>query len=147
MQKVIIIICSWMFFIGTSVSAQNHPHLLVNQTDKEGILYSIMTNEWAAKAFQHAVKEIDPYVNRHVTDAAWMLDRYLMNRVSGKRYTNFVAGEGLGYVAKYSGDAPVPTVRVSPSKRPPITSHGTPYSMPKIEDLIPNDTAMSHATL
>ncbi|MGZ5135886.1 MAG: heparinase II/III domain-containing protein, partial [Flavitalea sp.] len=40
------------------------------------------------------------------------------------------------------GDAPFPTIRVSPHKRPPITKDGYSYKMPSIEELVPYDTSM-----
>ena len=83
------------------------------------------------------------YVERHKTDPNWILDRYLMNRVPGKRYTHFVSDcEGTRLV-EYKGDAPVPTIRVASHKRTPITPEGKPYVAPKIEDVVPQDTSMN----
>ena len=83
------------------------------------------------------------YVERHKTDPNWILDRYLMNRVPGKRYTHFVSDREGTRLVEYKGDAPVPTIRVAPHKRTPITPEGKPYVAPKIEDVVPQDTSMN----
>ncbi len=55
------------------------------------------------------VKKVTPYVERHKTDPEWILSRYLMNRVPGKRYTRFISdGDGTELIG-YAGDAPYPT--------------------------------------
>ena len=47
-----------------------------------------------------------------------------MNRIPGKRYTRFISDKEGTQLIGYEGDAPVPTVRVSPHKRAPITPQG-----------------------
>jgi hypothetical protein len=87
------------------------------------------------------VEQVTPYVNRHRTDPEWILSRYLMNRVPGKRYTEFYSDPQGTRLTGYGGDAPWPTVRVSPHKRAPITADGYGFRVPPIQDLVPYDTA------
>lgn len=129
------------FFIGTvHLSAQN-PHILVDSSDKQIVLKKIQEQAWAKSIFTEMQKGVDEYVNRHQTDPQWILSRYLMNRVPGKRYTKVYSDDGGQRLVKWEGDAPVPTVRVDTYLRSPITEKGTSYRKPEIEELVPNDTA------
>ncbi|MGN6533376.1 MAG: heparinase II/III domain-containing protein [Ginsengibacter sp.] len=119
-----------------------HPHILVSPNDKQSVLDKISKYEWARKVFDEMVQTVAPYVKRHKTDSEWILSRYLMNRIPGKRYTHFYSDSDGTKLVRYAGDAPFPTVRVSPHKRPPITNDGYSYKMPSIEELIPYDTSM-----
>ena len=118
-----------------------HPHILVKNAEKESILKKINQNEWASSIFAEQYDHVTPYVIRHQTDPEWILSRYQMNRAEGKRYTHAYDDGSGHFLVKYSGDAPVPTVRVSTNKRSPVTEHGAPYIRPALEDLIPNDTS------
>lgn len=119
------------------------PHILVNNKDKETILLKIEKQPWAKKIIDDTKKEVAFFVNQHEKDKEWILSRYLMNRVPGKRYTRFISDrEGTELVA-YDGDAPVPTVRVSPHKRSPVTPEGQFYVAPEIKDLVPYDTSLT----
>ena len=64
-----------------------------------------------------------------------------MNRVPGKRYTQFFADKSGQGLVGYGGDAPVPTIRINTWLRSPITKKGTSYRKPDIEELVPNDTS------
>jgi hypothetical protein len=119
-----------------------HPHILVKPQDKQIVLDKINKQEWAKKIFDEILQSVTPYVKRHKTDPEWILSRYLMNRIPGKRYTHFFSDPNGTMLVRYSGDAPFSTVRVSPHKRPPITRDGYGYKMPSIKDLIPYDTSM-----
>jgi hypothetical protein len=121
---------------------KSHPHILVNSQDKIEILNKIDKDLWAKKVFEDMIGEVSPYVERHKIDPEWILSRYLMNRIPGKRYIEFYSDENGTALVNYGGDAPYPTVRVSPHKRPPITKDGYSYRMPKIEELVPYDTSM-----
>jgi hypothetical protein len=120
--------------------AQN-PHILVNSSDKQTVLKKIRQQVWAKSIYSDMEKEVAPYVDRHQTDPQWILSRYLMNRVPGKRYTKVYADNSGERLVKWEGDAPVPTVRVNTYLRTPITEKGTSYRKPAIEELVPNDTA------
>jgi hypothetical protein len=85
---------------------------------------------------------LNTYVSRHKKDPEWILSRYLMNRIPGKRYTDFISDADGTQLISYAGDAPFPTVRVAPHKRPPISKDGYTYRQPAIEELLPNDTSM-----
>lgn len=136
-----------IFLIAFSLKAQekisnSHPHIMVQTEDREKILKKIAEHEWAGKLYADLKKRIAPYVERHSKEPDWILSRYLMNRVPGKRYTDFISDADGTQLIAYSGDAPYPTVRVAPHKRPPISKDGYTYKQPTIEELIPNDTSM-----
>src|SRR5690606_12759989 len=138
------VIPTFLFFI-TSISfvlgQGKHPHILVKDVEKSAILEKIAKNEWAESIFNEQYDKVTPYVERHQTEPEWILSRYQMNRAEGKRYTHAYDDGSGHFLVKYSGDAPVPTVRVSTNKRSPVTEHGAPYIRPALEDLIPNDTS------
>lgn len=119
-----------------------HPHILVKPQDKQIVVEKIAKQPWAKKAYEQLLGSVTPYVERHKTDPEWMPSRYLMNRVPGKRYTRFFSdAEGTALIG-YAGDAPFPTVRVSPHKRPPVSQEGYGYKLPALEELVPYDTSM-----
>jgi hypothetical protein len=120
----------------------SHPHILVRAADKSAVLAKIDQQPWASQVFRKMQSEVDEYVARHTTDPEWILSRYLMNRVPGKRYTRFFSDPEGTALMGYGGDAPVPTVRVSPHKRGPVGPDGRGYRMPRLEDQVPNDTSM-----
>ena len=141
MNKLVIVLV--VLILGNSIktaTAQN-PHILVNAGDKQVVLDKIKHQEWAKSIFDEIQKEVTPYVERHKTDPQWILSRYLMNRVPGKRYTTVYSDDSGSRLVKWSGDAPVPTVRVSTYLRTPITEKGASYRKPSIDELIPNDTS------
>jgi len=141
--KKALFLLLFLNIVSIAVNAQDvHPHILVKAQDKEAVLEKINQQEWAKKVFDKMVESVTPYVERHKTDPEWILSRYLMNRVPGKRYTKFYSDEDGTALTGYGGDAPFPTVRVSPHKRPPITKDGYSYRMPAIEELVPYDTSM-----
>ena len=119
----------------------NHPHILVKESDKAGILQKIDGHKWARQVYDEMAGEVAPYIERHKTDPEWILSRYLMNRAEGRRYTHAYSDRDGTKMVGHSGDAPVPTVRVSTHKRPPVTQKGSRYIKPKIEELAPNDTS------
>lgn len=122
------------------VWAQN-PHILVNNTDKQAVLKKIEKQAWANAIYSEMKEKVLPYVDRHQTDPDWILSRYLMNRVPGKRYTQFFADKSGQGLVGYGGDAPVPTIRINTWLRSPITKKGTSYRKPTIDELVPNDTS------
>lgn len=138
MNKLIYLI--GCLLLASQLLAQN-PHILVNSSDKQVVLKKIEQQPWAKSIYNDMQKGITHYVDRHQTDPQWILSRYLMNRVPGKRYTTVYSNESGQRLIKWSGDAPVPTVRVNTYLRSPITEKGTSYRKPTIEELIPNDTA------
>lgn len=138
----LIAACLVLSFHVAAYAQSVHPHILVKPSDKQTILDKINSQAWAKKVYDGMVKVVTPYVERHKTDPQWILSRYLMNRAPGKRYTRFYSDEDGTALVRYAGDAPFPTVRVSPHKRQPITADGYSYKMPAIEELVPNDTSM-----
>jgi hypothetical protein len=139
-------LCACAFLLlTTNIQAQrnaSHPHILVRAGDKAAVLRKMEQQPWAGKIFKEMRSGVDKYVERHQGDPDWILSRYLMNRVPGKRYTRFFSDPEGTALMGYGGDAPVPTVRVSPHKRGPVGPDGKGYRMPRLEDQIPNDTSM-----
>jgi hypothetical protein len=122
-------------------SGQPHPHILVNDGDKQLVLNKIQQQAWAGKIFGEMDKGVATYVERHKTDPQWILSRYQMNRVPGKRFTRGYADNNGARIIRWEGDAPVPTVKISSYLRSPVTPSGGSYSRPSIEELVPNDTS------
>ena len=141
MNKITVLIVMLVFSPLSSFGEKNYPHILVNNDDKQVILKKIEEQKWAKTIFDDLLSTVNPYVERHQTDPDWILSRYLMNRAEGKRYTHAYDNGTGHYLVSYSGDAPVPTVRVSTHKRAPVTEKGGRYIVPSIEELIPNDTS------
>ncbi len=141
-MKNLKIACLILLATVTQLSAQDrYPHILVHQDNKKAILEKIETQDWAKTIYTEMVQTVLPYVDRHQTNKEWILSRYLMNRVPGKRYTTVYSDDNGQRLIKWEGDAPFPTVRVSTYLRSPITKSGTSYRKPRIEELVPNDTA------
>lgn len=137
----IVIITFFFFAIYLPLSAQDYPHILVNNNDKSSVLNKIKQQTWAGTIYDEIFNKITPYIERHKTDPDWILSRYLMNRVPGKRYTRVYSDNGGSKLIRWAGDAPVPTVRVSTHLRTPVTASGGSYRRPSIEELVPYDTA------
>ncbi len=137
---LMVIFC---FFCPAAYAQTAHPHILVKSSDKAMILQKLQQQAWAKQSFEEMMQAVTVYVERHAKDPEWILSRYLLNRAPGKRYTRFYSDADGTELVKYEGDAPFPTVRVSPHKRPPITKDGYGYRMPSIEELVPYDTAMT----
>jgi hypothetical protein len=125
----------------TAKAQGQHPHLLVRPSDKQAIVDKIHTQPWADSIFNKMLDRVRPYVERHQRDPQWILSRYLMNRIPGKRYTRFYSDPQGTRLTGYGGDAPYPTIRVSPHKRAPITADGYGFRVPSIGELVPYDTA------
>ena len=123
--------------IGNSLIFAQNPHILVNDGDKQAVLKKIKEQPWAASIFDEMSKTVTPYAERHATDPQWILSRYLMNRIPGKHYTRVFADNSGARLVDWTGNAPVPTVRVSTYLRTPITEKGTPYRKPNIDELVP----------
>ena len=136
-----------VLFVCLPALAEKHPHILVKDEDKAAVLDKIEKQAWAKQIFNQKKDRLDGYVVRHQTEPDWILDRYLMNRIPGKRYTRFISDKEGTQLIGYEGDAPVPTVRVSPHKRSPITPQGRAYVVPEIEDVVPKDTSMTMTLL
>ena len=132
-----------VLFASLSVWAEKYPHILVKDEDKVAVLDKIEKQAWAKHIFNQTKERLAVYVERHQAEPDWILDRYLMNRIPGKRYTRFISDKEGTQLIGYEGDAPVPTVRVSPHKRAPITPQGRAYVVPEMEDIVPNDTSMT----
>lgn len=142
MIRTVALLIFILFFVINSFGEKEYPHILVNHADKEKINQKIEEQNWAKSIFDEHYQKVSPYVERHLKDPDWILSRYLMNRVEGKRYTHAYDNGNGHYLVKYSGDAPVPTVRYSTHKRNPVTANGASYIKPSIEELLPNDTSM-----
>jgi len=141
MSKLLIILVVIFIGFATRTTTAQNPHILINAGEKQAVLDKIKQQVWAKSIFEEIQNEVNPYVERHVTNPEWILSRYLMNRVPGKRYTTVYSDESGSRLIKWAGDAPVPTVKVNTYLRSPITEKGASYRKPTIDELIPNDTS------
>ena len=138
---ILMLLIFQQIFLETKAQ-DTHPHIFVSPADKSIILDKIKNQEWAKNIFENMQRKVGHYVEKHQQDPEWILSRYLMNRIPGKRYTNFYSDAEGTQLLRYGGDAPYPTVRVAPHKRPPVSDDGHSYEMPSIEELLPYDTSM-----
>lgn len=142
---LILLLCGHLSLAGYgqngSRSAFTHPHILVGPGDRVAVLEKIRTQPWAKRSYEALRREVDPYVARHRNDPEWILSRYLMNRVPGRRYTRAFSDDAGTALVGFGGDAPFPTVRVSTHKRGPVAPDGHGYRMPPIEEMVPYDTS------
>lgn len=141
MNKLLFCFLFLSIYLSENLSLAQYPHILVNGGDRQAVLGKVKQQVWAKSIFEKIEKEVGPYVERHKTNPKWILSRYLMNRVPGKRYTTVYADPAGQHLIGWSGDAPNPTVRVNTYLRSPITEKGTLYRKPSIKELIPNDTS------
>ena len=138
MKTIVLSILYCSLAVSLSVSAQEHPGILVKEQDRLQILQKIEKYNWAAANYVKIRQEIEPYVKRHEEEPQWILSRYQMNWEEGKHYTKF-RSEGRR-LAERSGNAPVPTIKVSSALRRPLDPDGYSYKTPAVEDLKPYDT-------
>lgn len=113
--------------------ASDHPRLLVADSDREGVLTKIEMEPWANASWKTLMEEINPYVNRHVSDPEWIVSRLAMYWKDGERYTQcYIKGQDWDYG---EGNAPIPTVRL------PGMRKWNDYVNVPLEDMIPyNET-------
>ncbi|GAA5221936.1 heparinase II/III family protein [Membranihabitans marinus] len=142
MSKYIIIL---LLFVNGIWGMGQHPFLLVQDSDRQGVLEKIEKFGWADSIYSKMKTHVDVYVDRHVTDSAWILDRYLMNWQEGRRYTQARTDKDGTAIVSYGGDAPIPTVRYSPHKRVPVSEDGYRYVLPSIEEIPPRYTRFTMA--
>ncbi len=140
-SKGIFLIAVFSFLTKIGTAELPHPHILVNSSDKAVVLQKIAGQTWAKSIFEEMKKGVDPYVERHQTNREWILSRYLMNRVPGKRYTRAYSDNGGSQIVRFEGDAPFPTVRITSKLRAPVTEKGSRYIRPSLEELVPYDTS------
>lgn len=119
-------------------AGDGHPRLLAGAADREVILAKIESAPWMKSSLEAMQTEVEPYADRHVDDPEWLLSRMLMHW--GQHYTHFPILQGtvryntrLDLEAR-SGNAPVPTVRVSFGSVEPLMSDGSFGKTPEIAD-------------
>lgn len=115
-----------------------HPRLLTSAAEREAIQEKIQSASWMRSSLEAMRAEVEPYADRHAEDPAWLLSRMLMHW--GQHYTEFPILDGTGrYSTRLdmearSGNAPVPTVRVSFGSVEPLMSDGSFGKIPEIAD-------------
>ncbi|WP_372743970.1 hypothetical protein [Lutibacter sp.] len=88
----------------------NHPQLFATKSDRQELLNKIENETWAKDSWIKLQEEINPYVNRHVTNPEWIVSRLAMYWKDGERYTQcYIKTQNWDYG---EGNAPVPTVRL-----------------------------------
>ncbi|MDW5290777.1 hypothetical protein [Formosa sp. PL04] len=91
-------------------SKTSHPRLYADQNDRQEILNKIETEAWAEASWIALLEDINPYVERHVTDPEWIVSRLAMYWKDGEHYTQcYIKDQNWDYG---EGNAPVPTVRL-----------------------------------
>jgi hypothetical protein len=135
------IIVGFLLFTCIRVEAQNHPRILVNDDDKQTVLSKIENQAWAKELYGNMLEKIEPIAERHTRQPDWILSRYQMHRVPGKHYTDFYTDGGGTALIRMEGNAPVPTIRGTTHKRPPLDPEGFPFRRPGLEEFPVNDTA------
>jgi hypothetical protein len=124
----------------TEVPQNDLPRILVTNGDKQNVLSKIENQEWAKKLYGDMLKKIEPIAERHTEQPDWILSRYQMHRIPGKHYTDFYTDSEGTALIKMEGNAPVPTVRGSTHKRPPLDPEGFRFRNPKLEEFPVYDT-------
>ncbi|MFC1760529.1 hypothetical protein ACFL6U_00430 [Planctomycetota bacterium] len=96
-------------------AVNEHPRLFANDKERQIILDKIKNEDWARKSWEEIKNQIDPYVDRHVTDPEWIVSRLAMYWKDGERYTQcYLKKQDWDYG---KGNAPVPTVRLPGMRR------------------------------
>ncbi|MCK5464431.1 MAG: hypothetical protein KAI95_15495, partial [Bacteroidales bacterium] len=135
------LIAIFLLFAFFSVSAQNHPRILVDNDDKRDILSKIESQAWAKELYGGMLEKIEPIADRHARQTDWILSRYQMYRVPGKQYTDFYTDPGGTALIRMEGNAPGPTIRGTTHKRPPLDPEGFRFRVPELEEFPVYDTA------
>ena len=118
----------------------DRPGILVTDADKEAILSKIQHQDWAKKLYSKLVEKLEPIADRHTKHPDWILSRYQMYRIPGKRYTDFYTDSNGTALIEMKGNAPVPTVRGATHKRSPLDPDGFRFRAPDLEEFPVNDT-------
>lgn len=112
--------------------AESRPMIWVDDSDRAAVLEKIKTQPWAREIFATMKAAVDPLVDQHAKDPAWILSRVPLTW-SGPNYTDFKM-EGGRLVS--SGDAPHPTVRFIKGKMP-RTVDGHSVAVPELSEIPP----------
>ena len=136
-----LFLIGFLSFTFIKSDAQNHPRILVDNDDKQTVLSKIEDQAWAKELYGKMLEKIEPIAERHARQADWILSRYQMYRVPGKHYTDFYTDRGGAALIRMEGNAPVPTIRGTTHKRPPLDPDGFHFRVPELEEFPVNDTA------
>lgn len=130
-----------VLFACVTAAAQDHPRILVNNDDKQAILWKIENQEWAKALYGQLLNKIEPLADRHTRQPDWILSRYQMYRIQGKYYTDFYTDPDGTALVRMDGNAPVPTIRGTTHKRPPLDPDGFRFRVPDLEEFPVYDTS------
>jgi hypothetical protein len=95
----------------SSFISEGHPRVFATGQDREALRKKVQDVSWARSMYAELKGEVDPLLQRTLTDRGFVVSRLQMNWDEGSRYTNFYT-EG-NFVTRREGDAPFPTVRVT----------------------------------
>ncbi|WP_163400066.1 hypothetical protein [Flavobacterium fluviatile] len=107
---------------------QGYPRIYITQKGKKDLQKTIKQEAWAQEVLKGLHKNVDQYVERHVTDKEWMVSRLQMY---WKTKATNVYVNGINY-SHADGEAPVPTVKFVGSR-----DYTSIYGKPKLEDVMP----------
>lgn len=123
--------------------AQNFPHIIANEKDKEAILYKIKNSTSTDSLFKNMEKELYPYVMKYQMtieyDPAWLMSRYQMNWGRGEFFTDCQVDESGKNIIELSGDASYPTIKYG-EYGIPTDEKGYEYRVPELDELMPYNT-------
>ncbi|MDR0394568.1 MAG: hypothetical protein LBH77_05350 [Tannerella sp.] len=105
-----------------------HPRIYITPDQKETFGAKLKTAEWANRSYAGLKANVDPYVDRHLSDPEWILSRMQMYWDTHHERV-YVKGNAFLYGR---GRAPVPTVKFAGHR-----DGATDYLMPSIEDTQP----------
>ena len=110
--------------------SDNHPRIFATQQDQSNLQRKIKQTGWANTLYLAIVDEVNPFVEKHVTDPQFIISRMQMNWETGKQYTDFYT-QG-NFITRREGNAPYPTVRLTYGR---AATHTLPF--PPIEKIPP----------
>ncbi|MBP1841232.1 hypothetical protein [Formosa algae] len=118
---------------GIAQKTEAHPRVFADGKDRTEMISKLKNEDWAKASYDQITTEIDPYVNRHVTDPEWIVSRLAMYWKDGEHYTQcYIKKQNWDYG---EGNAPIPTVRL-----PGMRTWNDYVNVP-LEDRIPYNTS------
>jgi predicted alpha-1,2-mannosidase len=105
-----------------------HPRIYSTDDQKPVFANKLKTIDWAKQSYEKIKSDVDPYVDRHLTDPEWIISR--MQMYWDTHYERvYVKGNAFSHG---TGRAPVPTVKFAGNR-----DGATDYAMPSLEDTQP----------
>jgi hypothetical protein len=126
----ILTFCSFLLCLALSSCKREslHPRIYITDDQKPVFANKLKTIDWAKQSYEKIKSDVDPYVDRHLTDPEWIISR--MQMYWDTHYERvYVKGNAFSHG---TGHAPVPTVKFAGNR-----DGATDYAMPSLEDTQP----------